>query len=204
MRSFVRFAALGAVALASHAAAGVFYSFQNITNNSAPNAAAGEAQLLMEVDGAGNQAWFRFTNSGATQLIITDLYFDDGTLLALSQVTNGPGVSFSTGANPGNLPGATLISPPFQTTAGFSADSDPPIFANGVAPGEWVQVLFELQSGQVLSDVIASLADGRLRVGLHVQGYVDGGSESFIHMPAPGSAVLMVAGAGLVARRRRR
>lgn len=195
---------VGSLALASQAAADISYSFDCITNNSAPNGAAGEAQLAMHVNGSGNQATFRFTNSGPIQLILTDLYFDDGTLLALSVVTSGPGVQFSQGANPSNLPGGNTINPPFEATQGFTADADPPSFANGVGPGEWVEVLFDLQSNQTLTDVIESLADGRLRVGIHVQGYTDGGSESFVSVPAPGASMLALAGAGLIARRRRR
>ena len=204
MRSATILALVGSLALASQAAADFSYSFDCITNSSAPNAAAGEAQLAMHVNGSGNQATFRFTNSGPTQLILTDLYFDDGTLLALSVVTSGPGVEFSQGANPSNLPGGNMINPPFEATQGFTADADPPSFANGVGPGEWVEVLFDLQSNQTLSDVIASLADGRLRVGIHVQGYTNGGSESFVGIPAPGTTMLAMTSVGLLARRRRR
>jgi len=47
------------------AEAGPTYSFVNITNNDAGNAAIGQAQLFVEVDDPGdNRVVFTFTNTG--------------------------------------------------------------------------------------------------------------------------------------------
>ena len=59
------------------------------------------------------------------------------------------------------------------------------------------------------ADVIAELTDGRLRIGLHVQGFGNGGSESFVNNPVPVPAAVWLFGSGLiglvgVARRKRR
>jgi hypothetical protein len=139
---------------------------------------------------------------------VTDVYFDDGSLLGISSITNGPGVSFTQDASPPNLPGGNNISPPFQVTAGFLADSDPAVQPNGVNPGEWLKISFSLQSGGTFSDVINELSDGRLRIGIHVQGFSSGGSESFVNVPVPIPAAVWLFGSGLlglagVARRKR-
>ena len=88
--------------------------------------------------------------------------------------------------------------------AGFLADSDPPAQPNGVNPGEFLTIIFNLINGQTFADVINELdtAD-ELRIGIHVQGFANGGSESFVNVPAPG-ALGVSALAGLVALRRRR
>jgi hypothetical protein len=72
---------------------------------------------------------------------------------------------------------------------------------NGINPGEWLRFTF-------LGDLASTIADiysGDLRVGLHVQGFAGGGSDSFV-TPEPGTlAVLgfsLVALAGLTRRRR--
>jgi hypothetical protein len=184
------------------------FGFGCITNDVAADCNAGEAQLQVDVTaGPGaNQVSFQFTNSGPNASSIADVYFDDGTLLGIASIVNGAGVSFSVGASPPDLPGGNGISPAFVVTAGFSADSNPPVQPNGVNPGETLTIIFDLQGGGTLADVLSELGTGELRIGIHVQGFSGGGSESFVNTPEPGAALLIVAGAlGLgLARRRAR
>lgn len=190
-------AAVLATAGSVHAAT---YSFEAITNNNAVDVAIGEAQLSVDVtDPLGaNNVLFTFKNTGPFASSITDIYFDDGTLLALSTITNGPGVDFSVGAAPGNLPGGNALSPAFNNTAGFASDSNPPTQPNGVNPGEWVSILFTLQSGQEFNTVLDDLQSGALRIGIHVQGFATGGSESFVHTsPIPEPEIYAMLGLGL-------
>ena len=203
-------AALAALGLSVSAQAAFTYGFAPVTNSVATNVNAGQAQLSVTVDaGSGpNQAKFTFNNSGPAAMSITDVYFDDGTLLGIASIVNGTGVNFSQGATPGNLPGANGISPAFQTTAGFSADSNPPVQPNGVNPGESLTIIFNLLPGKTFADTISALTTptptNKLRIGIHVQGFANGGSESFVHLvPAPGAATL-IGLAGLLAARRRR
>jgi len=201
------------------------YGLDCITNNNVSNCGIGEAQLAVDVVGGttnshlgigigSNQVLFVFRNAGPSNSSITDIYFDDGTLLGIASVHNSAGVVFSQGASPGNLPGGNLITPAFVTTAGFSADSDAPVQPNGVNPGEYVGILFNLISGQTYADTIAALnlgvsspaTQGSLRIGIHVQGFANGGSESFVHTPEPGFYGLLsigLAGLYFAARRRR-
>jgi hypothetical protein len=180
--------------------------------------ADGEANLKMAVIDLGtNGVGFRFTNDSEVSSL-TDVYFDDGALLAISSISSSgfttqpnTGVRFSAGAAPGNLPGGNAVSPAFATTAGFSADSDAPVFHYGVqnsdATGEWLAIDFALQAGKTYADVLAALtlpAGGDwLRVGVHVQGFAGGFSESFVSIPVtmipePGRFALMLAGIGLI------
>jgi hypothetical protein len=191
--------------------AGPTYNFACITNTSAVNAATGEAQLLVEVlpDLDPTKVEFHFTNTGPAACSITDIYFDDGTLLGIASIISGPGVSFASPATPANLPGGASITPAFVATAGFSADSDAPVEHNGVNPGEYMGIVFNLQSGGTYADVLSELASGELRIGLHVQAFDNGGSESFVNtpntpVPAPGAILLGTLGAGLVGWLRRR
>jgi len=177
------------------------YSFENITNNNPVNAAAGEAQLFVDVwDVGGGEVGFRFFNTGPADSSITDVYFDDGALLGIGSIINGSGVSFSELASPSDLPGGKSIVPPFDTTEGFSADSESPIMMNGVNPGEELDVLFDLQAGRYYSDVLGDLNSRALRIGIHVQGFADGGSEAFVNngtvVPLPGALLLGFLGLG--------
>lgn len=169
--------------------------------------------LAVEVVDLGSQVQFKFTNNSTSSL--TDVYFDDGSLLGIASITDsGAGVAFSQGAAPPNLPGGQNASPPFQTTAGFLADSDPAVSPNGVSQGEWVAITFDLLPGKTYGDTLAALALpnggdwGDLRIGVHVQSFPGGGSASFINTPIPEAETyaMMLAGLGVVglaARRRR-
>lgn len=186
-------------------------SFQCITNTSAVNCATGEDQLSMTITGpAAGQALFTFTNAGPYASSITDLYWESGNLLQAmlnANYTSTGTVSFSQGASPSNLPGWNNATPAFHATKGLTADSDTPVVANGVNPGESLGVLFSLQSGMSYTDVLTALDNGSMRVGIHVQAFSTSSSESFINaqtVPVPTAAWLLGSGLlGLVGVARR-
>lgn len=171
------------------------FSFSCITNNSGVCAGLAPQFSVNVTDAGGGQVLFTFSNLGPLASSIADVYFDDGTLLGIASVTNGPGVDFSQFASPGDLPGGNSLSLPFETTAGFSADSTPPVQPNGVNPGESLGILFNLIGGKTFADTINALNDplgvgDDLRIGIHVQGLADGFSESLVNNPSGGLAVL--------------
>lgn len=180
--------------------------FKSVTNSIAGDVAIGQAQLFVEATDVGvgaGQAKFVFRNAGPAASSICDIYFDDdGTLLGIASLTNGPGVLFTPGsASPPNLPGGNNASPAFQVTAGFLADSDAPVQPNGINPGEFLELLFNLSPGETFADVKEALTSKALRIGIHVQGFQSGGSESFVNSPpishAPEPTSLSLLGIGL-------
>jgi hypothetical protein len=211
---------VGSGLLASVSSATTF-GFGCITSTSLVNCAIGAAQLSVDVtaDPDVNQVVFKFNNIGGAAASITDVYFDDGTLLGIAALRDrddsitdlggygDAGVDFSQGASPPNLPGGNAVN--FHVTAGFLADSDAPVQSNGVNPNEYLQIVFNLQSGKTFTDTLNALAlgagTGGLRIGIHVQAIGTGGSESFVNaVPEPGTFALLALGLGGLATAGRR
>lgn len=192
------------------------YGFNNITNNNAANAALGELQLTVVVSEyleADSKIGFQFINAGPADCVITEIYFQDGfgsmdgfvEIDESLEVNNEPVVDFKQedvgNVNPKNLPGGKSINPEFIATAAFSIEPVNPEPTWGVAPEEWVKIVYSLKPGKTYANIIEELENADLRIGIHVQSYADGGSESFI-TPEPASMALLALG-GLILRKRR-
>jgi hypothetical protein len=191
---------LSAAAFAAQAA--LTYSFGCITFNSDGNCTTGSTQLDLTVsDGSNGTVNFLFTNTGPQASSITDLYFDwKAPQLALTQgaLTQSAGVSFGWGATPVNLPAGNTIA--FSSDLGL--DSNVPTQPSGINPGEWLNIAF---AGS-FSQLSAGLHSNELLVGLHVQGFSNGGSESFVSVPEPSVYALLLVGLpllGFAIRRRK-
>ncbi|MGC8795143.1 MAG: hypothetical protein ACP5U2_17305, partial [Bryobacteraceae bacterium] len=205
------------------------YGFQCITNNTPANCAIGEAQLFMDVVGAGQtvniggkpytptsgQVLFRFFNTGPWASVIAAVYFDYPQTALFPSAPfiiningtniNGTGVSFDAGGTPLVLPGGNNLTPPFQGDYRATAKSPRPKY--GVGPGEDLGFLFTLASGKSWDDVIGALDSHQLRVGLHVQSIgTNSESESFVNngvVPEP-AAILLVGSVLLILGRKLR
>ncbi len=176
----------------------VYHQFHSITPGiSQDDKQAGESQLWLEIhqEEGSSLATFKFYNDGLLHCSITDIYIQDGHLTSLLYLTNGPGVSFSIGATPGNLPDGQYADPPFVATKKFSSDSDPPVQPWGINEGEWLMAYYSVQEGADVYDIDDEIDQGILRVGFHVQAFDDGKSASFVNnlqgVPEPASVLLL-------------
>jgi len=196
------------------------YGFTVVENNSSIYD-PGIMQFTVDVTDAGpvgsmNRVLFTFKNNGPITSSITQVYFDDGTLLGIAdlidkdQNSGDANVDFTQvgSAETPVLPGWENLDPDFITTAGFAAKADPSPSHNGIKVGESLGIIFNLQGTQTLEDTIRMLADGGLRIGLHVQGFLDGKSESYVNgppvLPLPGAVLLGVLGLGAAGMKLRR
>ncbi|MCI0459247.1 MAG: hypothetical protein L0Z62_20025 [Gemmataceae bacterium] len=205
------------------------YQFQVISplqDTNATNQAAIEANIWVRVSNgvvlnnmttwANGGALFEFfVNPDAPAMSITDVYFDDGTLLSIGSAQNGPGVSFTTGsAEPNHLTNGGNLPTPFVVYQNFLADSDSGkggVQPNGVNRGESLGILFTLKSNQdgslkTIYDTFAALERGQLlnqfsypdpdsvpgenlRIGVRIQGLSGGESASAVNLGSPLTAV---------------
>ncbi len=170
------------------------------------------SQFVMDVtDGGSGLTMFTFTNTGAIETFIADIYFDWADTALIWDSYSGTGeVDFMHLASPGDLSGGTNIA----FTADWSTDAEPPPATWGIDNyiGEGTQDSLTIAfSGAAYDDIITALSSEEFRVGLHVQGYTDGESESYVStgggepVPEPVSMLLFGTGlAGLAGARLRR
>jgi hypothetical protein len=171
-------------------------------------------QLLLDVYDLGSVAQFVFSNNIGIPSNITTIYFDDATNLlgGISVANQSAGVDFAV-VSPGNFPEGNTLSPSFNEEFQAERTNGPGGVARGInAPGEFLSLNASLVGLTSVSDVLAAINAGNLRIGLHVQAIGnEGGSDSYVTevrspsaVPLPAAAWLFASGLGFfgVARRR--
>lgn len=208
----------------------ISYTFDMVMFENADNApTTGLLYTVTVSDYQVDPGHVRFTiknESTAFDSVLTAVYFQDGILLGIDEVVNPGGDltvwfepdahSESGGVSPAVLPGGQNIG--FETNSGmdgalWAADADDPGTHYGLSNGEYVDIIFSLQEGGTVSQVIALMGsdlDGdaipEIRVGAHIQRLGGDGesSGSVVTVPAPGAAMLGVIGLALIGRLKRR
>lgn len=186
-------------------------NFYNIENNTVDIS----DQLSVDVNDTESGITFTFFNDVGITSSVTDIYFDEGSsdLFSGFTITDSSGALFSptdvtdSAATPSNLPGGSAVG----FSADYSADSDGnPV--NGLDT-DTDYVTFLASAGTDFTsfdDVIAALNTGDARIGLHIQAFADGESDSYISVnpvPVPAAGILFATAlfaTGLIGRRKKK
>jgi len=145
-----------------------------------------------------DEVLFTFTNdvNAGRPSNISEIYFDDGTIFSQVGILNNMGgtTNFSGGMKPKDLPGGgnnsgnqkkidtSSLTTAFDATAGFGADTGNE--SDGInASNDILGIIIKLQTGLGFSDLQLALANGDLRLGMHVRSINNNFSDSFINNP---------------------
>ena len=182
------------------------FNFYSVTNDNAADAAAGEAQLTVDVTAVGTtQVKFTFNNVGSYNMFINEIYFYDGKLEYNSH-TNISGTNYVEALEPPYTGNPGLAGYKNQTPLSLFlltlADS-PGTGGDGIDPGDSLSVTFDIKypTDDDFAEIIGDMYSMDMVVGIHVQGMGTEepfpGSEGFI-TPIPTSVLLGILGLGVV------
>ena len=137
-------------------------------------------QLSLDVNQIGNSVDFKFINaSGGVNVFVGNIFFDflNANLFTDLDQTNSLGTVSYTGITPSNknFPEGNGIN--FSTNASGDVNRGA---GNGINIGENLVLTALLSPG---ADINSLMQAGGLRIGLHVQGYRSGGSDSYVTTP---------------------
>lgn len=144
---------------------------------------------------------FDFYNESTSEFTIDKLFFEDGILANVSGMDFGDGTFFELDENTAQLPGGNTLTPNFETA--YSFDSGPPAEYNGIDPGQWSAVIFNVDSETDFDDLLSLIYDGSFRIGVHVSGISSRLSASAVNIiPEPATLILLGIGSWLFLRRK--
>ena len=187
---------VAALILSSLATRAELFSFYAITSNDSSGYTqfVGETQLYMDVTLLEiGQVSLIFKNDGPEDSVVTRIYFDflPELNLSLVAINDGNGVDFkATPVNPKNLPAGRGMESIFISDLGVAAENASP--KHGINPNATLELIMNYDSSY---DILGALGNEDLRVGLHVQSFESGDSESFVNViPEPGTLPLLCLG----------
>lgn len=187
------------------------YSFAWVWDEeaSAVNGTVGQQQLSFTVSEAAGGISFRFTNIGDESCSLTGIYFESslGTLTELISIDDScEGVAFEQKSRPRNMPRWRKVdfepAPDMAFHSASQSDGQNGTSHNGIEPGEWLGITLATQAD--IDQIFRELDSQDIRIGIHVQAFSDGGSESFVNIPDPATITILGFGALMLRRKKQK
>jgi hypothetical protein len=169
-------------------ASGITLGFKPVTGNERESDCIGETNFFMDItDIRERQLKITFYNRAPVPCTISDIYFSDGDLFSISvQSARGPGEVRTPACSIEAWSGDHLSAPePYHDSSNYQAakrsTDDPEALQDGIKPNESLGIIFDLQAGITLADVIGALNKGHLNISMRLVGDARGAGGLLIN-----------------------
>ncbi len=166
---------------ATRPATGITLGFKPVTGSERESDCLGETNFFMDItDIRERQLKITFYNRAPVPCTISDIYFADGDLFSISvQSARGPGEVRTPACSIEACSGDQQSVPdPYHDSSNYQAakcsTDDPDTLQNGIQPNESLGIIFDLQAGITLADVIGALSMGKLNISVKLLGDAHG------------------------------
>lgn len=169
-------------------ATGITLGFKPVTGSERESDYLGETNFFMDItDIRERQLKITFYNRAPVPCTISDIIFADGGLFSISVHSAGgsgevrtPACSFE--ACSGDHQSAPA---PYHDSSNYQAakysTEDPEALQDGIKPNESLGIIFDLQAGITLADVISALSQGKLNISVKLLGDTRSGGGLLIN-----------------------
>jgi hypothetical protein len=169
-------------------ATGIRLGFKPVSRNERENDCPGETNFFMDItDIRERQLKITFYNQAPVPCTISDIYFADGDLFSISvQSARDSGEIRVPACSIAACTGDHQSAPdPYHDSSNYQATKrstdDPEALQDGIKPNESLGIIFDLQAGTTLADVIGALCTGKLNISVKLQGDTRGAGGLLIN-----------------------
>jgi hypothetical protein len=176
---------------------GVRFGFRPVSGSGSENNCLADANFFVDItDIHDRRIMLTFHNRAAVPCDISEIYFEDGGTFSVSvQSVRGAGEAMSRGRATGSSTGSQRV------TAGWHHDfhsgqvasrnpEDAAALQDGIMPNESLGIVFDLQAGVTLADIVSALGKGRLNISLKLQGVAQNPGGILINDTRPGPGLV--------------
>jgi hypothetical protein len=156
---------------------GIRLCFKPISGNGSENDCLADANFFMDIiDIHERRIMLTFHNQAPVPCAITNIYFEDGDTFSVSvQSVRGAGPSMTQACAIDTGMGSPRSAPvPCHESCTCQAANRNPEGAgamqDGIKPNESLGIVFDLQAGVTLADIVSALSKGRLNISLKLPG----------------------------------
>ena len=168
-------------------ASGIRLGFRPVSGSAGDRDSSGDTEFFMDItDIRDRRIMITFQNRARTHCAISDIYFMDGDVFSISVQNARDGVdsAHAPACAIDLATGRQQSAPnPYHDSSAYRVArhnlEDPAAMADGIKQNESLGIVFDLQAGVTLADIIGALSRGTLNISLKLLG-VSSGSDGVL------------------------